>query len=85
MTVLVSPTPCSPSSALDVSPSLSTPLLQRHPDGIVSVAFKEFESADMCIEVRLTNHVCVCVCVCVHACVCACMHVCMRACACGVC
>ena len=86
MTVLVSPAPCSPSSALDASPSLSTPLLQRHPDGIVSVAFKEFESADMCLAVRLTNHhrVCVCACVCVCA-VCVRVYVCVCMCVCVVC
>ena len=84
MTVLISPAPCSPSSALDASPSLSTPLLQRHPDGIVSVVFKEFESADMCIAVRFTNHhhacvyVCACVCLCerTRVCVCVCVYMC---------
>ena len=60
--------------------------------------FEEFESADMCIEVRLTNQplttVCVCVCVVfvcmrVHMCVCMCMcvdvcvHVYVRVCVCA--
>jgi len=34
---------------------------QRHPEGVVSVAFKEFEAADACIQVCVSV-VCVFVC-----------------------
>ena len=48
---------------------------------VLLVAFKEFESADMCIAVRLTNHHRVCVCVCVCG-VCTCVRVCVCVCVC---